>query len=148
MAKITEVKLINIPEIIIVGDDKSDLTVEVKIEFHDIDIKLEMEYMLYIIIYDVHGKLDIPILLTNWDESNMIPVAFEDSSDDFLGTYKTKVKATEKLINFKKDITLKLGVLNVLKTHQTKKLEALSFLVPAISRASKWSKPYSAKLEF
>lgn len=148
MAKIKDVSLVNVPEKIIVGDDQSDLTVLVDIEFHDIDLKLEMEYMLYILVYDVHGKIDIPILLTNWDESAIFPLAIEDRTDDFLGTYKTKLIAKEKSLIFKKDITLKLGVLGNRSSHYTKKLDTLAFLVPAISRASKWSDAYSTNIEF
>ena len=148
MAKIVHVNLINVPETIIVGDDKSDLTVEVNIAFHDIDVKLEMEYMLYILVYDVHGKIDIPVLLTNWDESTILPIAFDDSRDDFLGSYKTNIIATKNSVNFRKDIILKLGKFNTLKAHHTKKLDVLAFLVPAIARASRWSKLYTANLEF
>ncbi|PWK19057.1 hypothetical protein [Xanthomarina spongicola] len=148
MAKIIDVKLTNVPDLIVIGDDKSDLTVDVNIEFHDIDLKLEMEYMLYIFVYDVHGKIDIPILITNWDDSDILPIAFEDSSDDFLGTYKADLIASKKNINFKKDIFLKLGILNEQKAHYAKKIEVLAFIVPAIARASKWSKPYMVNIGY
>ena len=48
MAKISSVELINVPETIIVGDNINDITVKTTVEFHDIDLKLEMEYILYL----------------------------------------------------------------------------------------------------
>ena len=69
MAKISSVELINVPETIIVGDNINDITVKTTVEFHDIDLKLEMEYILYLYVYDIHGKIDIPVLVSNWDES-------------------------------------------------------------------------------
>ena len=148
MAKIIDVSLINVPETIIIGDNHSDLTAVAKIEFHDLDVKLNMEYILYFFIYDVHGKLDVPVMVKNWDESMLFAMNVEDSSDDFLGLNKQLIVVKEKSVEIKTDITLKLGVLDRQKTHYTKKLEAFAVLVPAIGIASKWSKAYSANIDF
>ena len=67
MAKILSVDLLKIPKFIHVGDDVNDLTVVTKIRFHPLDIKLEMEYCLHVFIYDIHGEVDAPLVIPNWD---------------------------------------------------------------------------------
>ncbi|MEZ4793315.1 MAG: hypothetical protein R2783_07600 [Gelidibacter sp.] len=148
MAKVIDVNITNVPDVIIIGDNISDLTVVVNIEFHKLDIKLEMEYMLYFFVYDVHGKLDIPVMLTNWNDSMLFPVAMENDSDDFLGLHKINVIAKQEILEIKTNMTLKLGMLDRQKSHYTKKLEAFAVLVPAIGIAAKWSKPYSSKIDY
>ena len=147
MAKIKAVNLINVPESIIVNDDFNDVTVKTSIEFHEIDVKLQMEYYLYVFIYDIHGRMDVPVLVSNWDESTIYSLT-EDRKDDFLGKVKTKVIASSLKADVVSEIKLKLGVLKSHSSYYTKKLETFAVLVPAITTVGKWSKPYSAKLEF
>ena len=147
MAKISSVELINVPETIIVGDNINDITVKTTVVFHDIDLKLQMEYMLYLYVYEVHGKIDVPVLVSNWDESAVYSLT-EDRKDDFLGELKVKVNASSKSEEIISDIKLKLGLLYTCSSHYTKKLETFAVLVPAVTTIGKWSKPYSANLEF
>ena len=63
MAKILSVKLLSIPEVIIVNDNENDFTVVVEVEFHNLDIQLQMEYCLHLFLYDVRGLVDAPLVL-------------------------------------------------------------------------------------
>ena len=83
MAKIISVELQKIPKYINVGDDVNDITVCTKIQFHEFDIKFEMPYCLHVFVYDIHGDVDAPVMLPNWDESILMPVT-TDRKDDFL----------------------------------------------------------------
>ena len=84
MAKIISVTLGVIPEEIILNDLTSDIEVQTKIEFHDLDIQFDMEYCLQLFVYDVRGTLDTPVIISNWDESQVISVS-KDRNDHFLG---------------------------------------------------------------
>ena len=60
------------------------LKVITEIVFHQRDVKLEMEYQLYLYVYDIHGKEDISILISNWDHSKIHRISKEHQIDDFL----------------------------------------------------------------
>ena len=81
MAKILSVKLLSIPEVIIVNDNHNDFTVVVEVEFHNLDIQLKMEYCLHLFLYDIHGVVDAPLVLPNWDESKVLSIS-SDRQDE------------------------------------------------------------------
>ena len=72
MAKIESVSIKSIPDVINVGDDVNDITIVTKIEFHSLDVSLKMEYLLHLLVYDIHGNTDVPIIINNWDEIEVI----------------------------------------------------------------------------
>lgn len=43
-----------------------------------------MEYCLYVFVHDSHGEFDAPLVISNWDESDVLTIAL-DRKDDFLG---------------------------------------------------------------
>lgn len=96
MAKLVNVSLQSIPEVIVVSDNDNDFTVQVDIEFHDLDISLEMEYVLHIFVYDIHGEVDAPLVLPNWDESKVLPISMSNRHDEFMGKASVKVNASKK----------------------------------------------------
>ena len=148
MAKINSVSLLSFPDIINVGDDDNDITVVTEIAFHPLDIKMEMEYILHLFVYDIHGAVDTPVILGNWDESNVfgIPVRWKD---DFLGTKSVPIKAVENLIiKVETPLVLHLGKLIATSSHHSKKLKVFATIIPATGRASKWSEPFEADLIF
>ncbi len=145
MAKIKTVKLQSIPEEIHVNDDLNDLTVITVIEFHSIDLKLEMEYCLYLFVYDIHGSVDIPVIISNWDESHIKRVS-TDRKDDFLGMTSLIVKPSEKTMEITTDMKLRLGTQMQSSSHYSRKLNVFASLIPAIERASKRSAPFEAKI--
>jgi hypothetical protein len=148
MAKIKYVSLLSIPEIINVGDDISDITVVTKIEFHPLDIKMEMDYLLYVFVYDIHGNVDTPVIIENWDESNVFGVS-ESWKDDFLGKKVVEINCKEERnVEINTPIALHLGKLTKNSSHHSKKLEVFASLIPAVGRASKWSKPFESDIIF
>lgn len=148
MAKINSVSLAYFPKEIYVGDDQSDITVVTEIEFHRLDIKLEMEYLLHLFVYDIHGTVDTPVIIGNWDESKVITVT-DRWKDDFLGTTNVPVKAVnDVVITIETPMVLHLGKLIATSSHHSKKLEIFATIIPAIGRASKWSKPFEADIIF
>jgi len=147
MAKILAVNLHSIPEVIHVGDNVSDITVETKIEFHDMDIQLNMDYCLHIFVYDIHGDIDAPVILPNWDESSIIGISM-DRKDDFLGQAIIKLKAKDKETHIKTPIALKLGSLEKGTSYYSRKLEVFATVAPIVGRASKWSEPFVAKMQY
>ena len=147
MAKIVSVSLLSIPEVIVVNDNDSDFTVVTEIQFHDIDIKLNMEYCLHLFVYDVHGELDVPLVIQNWDDSKVFPIS-HDRKDEYLGDEQTIIQANQKSMSIKTPMTLKLGKLTNRSSHFSKKLEVFATITPAISKASKWSKPFESKIEY
>ena len=147
MAKIISVSLLSIPDVIIVNDNENDFSVVVKVEFHDLDIQLNMEYCLHLFVYDIHGDVDAPLVLPNWDESKVLSIA-TDRKDEYLGCATQKVLATDKQTTLTVPMRLKLGQLTNISSHYSKKLEVFATIAPAIGRASKWSKPFESKIEF
>ncbi|ADV50084.1 hypothetical protein Celal_2803 [Cellulophaga algicola DSM 14237] len=145
MAKIISVNLTSIPECINVSDNISDITVETKIEFHPLDISLGMEYCLHVYIYDIHGDLDTPFVLPNWDESDVNPISL-GRKDDYLGGKKTIITATPEIMIFKTPIALHLGHVNRDTNYISRKLKAFTTITPAISSASKWSEPFTSQI--
>jgi hypothetical protein len=147
MSKILSVSLLSIPEVIVVNDDVNDLTVVVELEFHDLDISLQMEYYLHVFVYDIHGEVDAPLILSNWDESKVVPISL-DRKDEYLGVSSQKISAVKKNETIKLPMQLKLGKMSKLSSHFAKKLEVFATITPAIGRASKWSKPFESRIEF
>lgn len=147
MAKLTSVSLKSIPEFINVGDDVNDITIITKVEFHPLDVSLNMEYLLHLLVYDVHGSPDIPIIINNWDESKVIGLE-QDGKDDFLGNKIISISADEAVKIFETPITLRLGQLQNSQSFYKRKLEVLATLIPAIGRSTKWSEPFESKLVF
>lgn len=147
MAKIASVSLKFIPEVINVGDDINDITIITKIAFHPLDISLKMEYLLYLMVYDIHGKPDIPIIIGNWDESKVIGLQ-QDGKDDFLGKKIINITADEDVKVFETPLALKLGNLNNSISFNKRKLEVLTTLIPAVGRATKWSQPFETTLVY
>ena len=147
MAKIASVTLESVPKEIHVNDSISDFTVLTKIEFHDLDIQIGMEYCLHIFVYDIHGSVDIPVIIANWDETNIMRIP-TDRIDDFLGKNTVIVKAESKEMIVKTPMEIKLGNQSRTSSSYKRKLDVFVSLIPAIERASKWSEPFEAKLIF
>lgn len=147
MAKITSVSLLSIPEVIVVNDNDYDFTVVVDIEFHNLDIQLNMEYCLHLFVYVIHGDVDVPLVLPNWDESKVLSISL-DRKDDYLGSATKTILAQNKKETLTIPMRLKLGKQTLSKSHYSKKLEVFSTMAPAIGRASKWSLPFESRIEF
>tara|TARA_R110001583_G_scaffold43034_2_gene136809 strand:- start:319 stop:762 length:444 start_codon:yes stop_codon:yes gene_type:complete len=147
MAKIKSVLLEAIPETIIVGDDVTDIVVHTTIEFHAIDISLQMEYHLFLLVYDINGKMDIPVIISNWDEFHIYGVS-EDRKDRLLGEVVIPITCGKELEEITTPIALKLGKLTKGDSYFSRKLEVFATLIPAIGSASKWSDPFEANLVF
>ena len=147
MAKILSVSLLSIPEVIVVNDDENDFTVVIKIEFHDLDIQLNMEYCLHLFVYDIHGEVDAPLVLPNWDESKVLSIS-KDRQDDYLGSATKNIFAQKKTETLNIPMSLRLGKLSKMSSHYSKKLEVFATMAPAIGRASKWSLPFESIIKF
>ena len=147
MAKITSVDLQTVPDAIHVGDNDTDIVVLTTIEFHDIDIKLEMEYCVHLFVYDVHGDIDPPLIIANWDESNLQPIKTSlDRPDDFLGKATIYITADKKELTITTPMVLKLGKLGSHGSYSTRKLEIFATAAPAVGRISKWSQPFTTQV--
>ncbi|MGC1204266.1 MAG: hypothetical protein WA839_05185 [Flavobacteriaceae bacterium] len=147
MAKILSVSLLSIPEVIVFNDNDNDFTVIVEVEFHDLDIQLNMEYCLHLFLYDIHGTVDAPLVLPNWDESKVLSISL-DRKDEYLGSATKKIHAKEKHETLKIPMRLKLGKQTHMTSYYSKKLEVFATIAPAIGRASKWSLPFESRIEF
>lgn len=145
MAKILSVDLLHVPEFIDVSDNETDITVITKIVFHELDLQLKMPYCIHLFVYDNIGSLDLPLIMANWDESNVIPITL-DRSDDFLGKEVVHVMANEKELTIETPMALKLGKLMDGGSYDHKKLEVFVTAAPAIGRVTKWSEPFITKL--
>lgn len=149
MAKIESVRLQNIPEEIIIGDDINDINVEIIIKFHALDITLNMEYILHLYVYDIKGSLDVPVIISNWDDTKVFTINQEGRNDDFLGTKAVIVKAQEESATINVEMALKLGSLpDNHRTYLKRKLEVYATIIPAIGIASKWSNPFETRVSF
>ncbi|RMA58591.1 hypothetical protein [Ulvibacter antarcticus] len=147
MAKIESVTLESIPKEIHVNDKFSDITVLTVIKFHPLDLKFEMEYCLNLFVYDIHGQIDIPIIIANWDESHIQRIS-HDRKDDFMGKTTVIVKADETQKEVRASLALRLGNQTKSSSSYSRKLDVFATLIPAIERASKWSAPFESKIVF
>lgn len=147
MAKILLVDLQSVPEVINVSDNVNDLTVETTIQFHQLDIDQKMEYCLHLFVYDIHGTVDVPVVLANWDESSVISVS-KDRNDDFLGKAVVMLKADKPEVIIKTPLSLHLGKLNRERSYFTRKLEVFATVAPVVGRASKWSRPFETQIAY
>lgn len=150
MAKINKVLIQKIPEFVDVSDKKVNaITIITEIIFHPLDLKLEMEYQLYLFVYDIHGKEDIPVLISNWDESKIHRVAKGQLMDDFLSKeiflIKSKNNKNGHLV-IENQITLKLGKITESTSVFTRTFEVFATLIPAINRASARSNSFESTL--
>ncbi len=143
MAKILAVNPSKFPEIIEVGIDSTRISVHIKIEFHAIDLRLNMDYMLYLYAYDIRGKKDIPVLLNNWDESNISAIP-QETEDDVLGKVSVPISAKTEIQTIDSELNLKLGVLHKNKHYERRHLRIFAELIPAVGVASKWSEAFEA----
>jgi flagellar motor component MotA len=146
MAKIISVELQSVPKVINVGDSINDITVLTSIEFHPLDISLKMEYCVHLFVYDIHGDIDAPMILPNWNESKIISISL-DRKDDFLGEAVSLIHATKESVVVKTPMALKLGSLAKGSSHYSRKLEVFATMAPAVGRASKWSERFEARIE-
>ncbi len=147
MAKILKVELLSVPKVINVGDDINDITVVVKVQFHPLDIKLEMPYCLHLFVYDIHGVVDAPLVLPNWDESQVLPVSL-DRKDDFLGKEVVMLIASEEETTIETPMALHLGRFNREMSYTSRKIEVFATMAPVVGRASKYSEPFSSRLTY
>jgi hypothetical protein len=147
MAKIESVSLQHTPETINVGDNISEVTIITQIEFHPLDVSLKMEYLLYLLVYDIHGKPDVPIIIGNWDETVFSGMRL-DGVDDLLGKKIIPITATIISCNIETPIALKLGDLYSSQSYHKRKLEVFASLIPAVGRSSKWSEPFEINIVF
>ena len=149
MAKIISVELLEVPNEIIVGDNDTDIVVVTKFEMHELDIKEVAEYCLHLFVYDVRGRIDPPIIMSNWDESYIVSVETStDRKDDYLGKASVIFKADKREITLKTPIVLKLGSFDKGTTYFTGKLEVFATATPAVGRISKWSIPYETQVTY
>lgn len=147
MAKIKSVIIQPLPKNINVGEEITNVVINTQIEFHQIDIKLEMEYLLHLFVYDIHGKVDVPVIIGNWDESYVTGV-LQDRKDQLLGKVAVNVNVTELNIEIQTVLNLKLGHISGSSYAFSRTLEVFASLIPAVGRASKWSEPLEANLVF
>ncbi len=152
MAKIKQVALEKIPEFVEVSDHKKNMIIiNTTVEFHPLDVSSDMEYMLHVFVYDVHGVNDIPVLLPNWDDTKIQRVVRNERKDDFLCKESVLIRADEvkkENVTFKTPMNLKLGNLQDNTSVYSRKFEVFATLIPAIDRASKWSEPFESQLIF
>lgn len=147
MAKILSVSLVSVPDVIVVNDSDNDFTVVVDVEFHNLDIQLNIEYCLHLFVYEIHGSVDAPLVLPNWDESIILPISL-DRKDEYLGKATQMITAKQKAEKLQIPMSLKLGKLTNRSSHFLKKLKVFATIAPTIGRASKWSLPFESTIEF
>ncbi len=152
MAKIVEVTLDKIPEYVEVDNTKTNtIIVKTEIEFHPLDISGNMEYLLHLFVYDVHGVKDVPVLISNWDDTKVLRVVRNERKDDFLCKESVLIRSDEankENISIKTPMTIKLGKLQDNTSVYTRKFEVFATLIPAVDRVSKWSIPFESQLVF
>ena len=103
--------------------------------------------MLCLFIYDVNGKIDIPVIIGNWDQTNIYGIS-DDRHDHLMGTIKLPITATEPNQILNTSIKLNLGRVLDGDSYFSKKLEVFGTLIPAVGRASNWSKPKEVSIIF
>lgn len=139
MAKITSIELLTVPKFINVGEELNEISIQASVEFHPIDLKLNMEYRLHLYVFDIHGAEDTPVILPNWDESEVLTVV-ADRADDFLGKTIVKLEAKEQQVDVACSMQLQLGKFNPDRTYMDRNIEVFSTLIPVIASSSKRSK--------
>ncbi|MFD2565140.1 hypothetical protein [Aquimarina rubra] len=152
MAKIKQVKLDRVPEYLEVDNaKKNSITVNTDIEFHPIDISGNMEYILHVFVYDIHGINDVLVLIANWDDTEISGVVRNDRKDDFLCKESRLIRCSEvnkKDVTIKIPMTVKLGKLQDNTSVYTRQFKVFATLIPAVYRASKWSEAFESQLVF
>ena len=152
MAKIKQVVLDRIPEYIEVDKDKvNTIIVHTTVEFHPLDSAGNMEYMLHLFVYDIHGMNDVPVLISNWDDTTVLRVAKNDRKDDFLCKESVLLRSSEinqKITTIKTPMDIKLGKLEENTSVYSRKFEVFATLIPAIDRVSKFSESFESQLVF
>ncbi|MHA7056967.1 hypothetical protein ACWGOQ_0007085 [Aquimarina sp. M1] len=152
MAKIKQVTLDRIPEYVEVDNRKTNsIIVNTEIEFHPIDISGDMEYLLHVFVYDVHGINDVPVLIANWDDTEISRVVKNDREDDFLCRESRLIKCnevTKEQVTIKTPMSVLLGKLQGNTSVYTRKFKVFATLIPAVYRASKWSETFESHLVF
>ncbi|AXT57155.1 hypothetical protein D1815_15900 [Aquimarina sp. AD1] len=152
MAKIKQIILDRIPEYVEVDDHKiNNIIVNTEIEFHPLDISGNMEYLLHLFVYDMHGASDVPVLISNWDETKIVRVEQDDRKDDFLCKESVLIKcdqANKKELVIKTPMSVKLGKLQGNSSVYHRNFKVFGTLIPAVFRASKWSEAFESKLVF
>lgn len=147
MSKIIKVALRSVPKTIYVSDDVHDVTVVVEVKFHPLDLQLKMPYCLHLFVYDIHGVVDPPLLLPNWDESNVVSFML-NRKDDFLGHEVVLLEAEQEEITVTSPMALKLGKFKKERSLISRKLEIFATIAPVVGRASKFSKPITANISY
>lgn len=147
MAQINNIEITEQFTEIEIGDKVFSLTVEVDIEFHQLDINLNMEYCLHTMIMEIHGQQDIPIILSNWKKSSVLSINEDNRKDVILANQIIDIKAQKKQLSLTIPFKVKLGSYNNHSVYN-KKLEAYAVLIPAISYCSMHSNPKSVDLLF
>ncbi|WP_378175460.1 hypothetical protein [Aquimarina sp. SS2-1] len=152
MAKIKQVTLDRIPEYVVVDNAKTNsIIVNTDIEFHPIDISGNMEYLLHIFVYDIHGVQDVPVLIANWDDTKVSRVVRDGREDDFLCKANRLIRCNEvneKEVTIKIPMTVHLGKLQGNSSVYTRQFKVFATLIPAVYRASKWSETFESQLVF
>ncbi|MGB5436971.1 MAG: hypothetical protein WBM98_13845 [Maribacter sp.] len=147
MAKILSVELKHVPKHIHVGDAVNDIIVLTKIQFHPLDLQLQMPYCLHLFVYDIHGNVDAPLVLPNWDESRVLPVA-SDRKDDFMGQKNVILTANEAEMTIETPIALSLGKINRDMSYMSRKIEVFATMAPVVGRVSKYSEPFTSMISY
>lgn len=145
MAKIKKIEVNTTTE----SGNNNEVSVLTKIMFHELDIKFQMEYILHLFVYDVNGNNDIPILISNWDDTKIIQGSKNDKKDSFLGKKHLLIKTenlNKKTLSLSTTIVLRLGKVTNHTTIHKRNLEVFATLIPAIDSVSKWSKSFEINL--
>ncbi|SHJ11586.1 hypothetical protein [Aquimarina spongiae] len=152
MAKIKQVTIDRIPEYVEVDDQKvNNIIVNTEIEFHPLDVIGNMEYILHLFVFDIHGTKDVPVLLSNWDDSKMLRIECDKRKDDFLCKETILLRSEEvqkKNTTIKTPMALKLGKLQDNTSVYSRQFKVFATIIPAIDRASKWSESFESQLVF
>ena len=140
MAKITSIKLSS-PELNkLVNTDLKRIHLLTCLEFHPLDIQMEMEYQLHLFLFDSDAPLSKLKFLMNWDEADFFETSF--SKAGIIEHVRVKVSACHAKTSLERIVTLskKDGLpLNGIRVFGT--------LVPVISRATTWSNTYLFDLQ-
>ncbi len=152
MAKIKQVVLDRIPEYVEVNNQKTNnIIVNTDIEFHPLDVIGNMEYILHLFVFDIHGANDIPVLLSNWDDTKMLRVERNERRDDFLCKESILLRSDEvqkRNVTIKTPMAIKLGELQDNTSVYARKFKVFATIIPAVDRSSKWSESFESQLVF
>ena len=128
---------------------RNEISVLTVIDFHDIDISLNMEYILHLFVYDVNGNKDIPVIISNWDDTKIIEVSKNNKKDDFLGKKHLLIKTEnleKKSLDIVTNVGLNIGAVTPQSPLSKRTLEVFATLIPAVDRVSKWSENFKINL--